>query len=210
MDSRLNFKTVLWITLGSGIYAVATQLFIFSNDLFLGGTSGVSVMLSYFFPNFSSGEILMIINISLMILAVVILGKGMALKTFLGSTLTTCFIGLLDRYTPSDLVLIPNPLLSAVVGASVVAAGSALLFLVDSSSGGTDIIALIIQKYSSIHIGKALLAADVLIVIVGAWISAPIIAVSSVVGLLIKTFGIDWIIGWIRKVGKRTDCGVIP
>lgn len=199
MRGALNFRTVLWITLGSGVYAAATRLFIFASDLFLGGTSGVSVILSHFFPDFSSGEILMIINITLMLLALVILGKGMAVKTFLGSTLTTCFIGLLDRYVPSGLILISNPLLSAVVGASLVAAGSALLFLVDSSSGGTDIIALIIQKYSSIHIGKALLAADVLIVLVGAWISEPVIAVSSVAGLLIKTFGIDWVIGWIRK-----------
>lgn len=202
MKGSLNFAALLRITLGSAVYAAATQLFIFSNDLFLGGTSGVSVILSHFFPEFSSGEILMIINITLMILALVILGRGMAVKTFLGSTLTTCFIGLLDRYVPAGVVLIPDPLLSAVVGASIVAAGSALLFLVDSSSGGTDIIALIIQKYSSIHIGKALLAADVLIVVVGAWISPPMIAVSSVVGLLIKTFGIDWIIGWIRNRKK--------
>jgi uncharacterized membrane-anchored protein YitT (DUF2179 family) len=134
MRGGLNFETILRITFGSAVYAAATQLFIFSNNLFLGGTSGVSVILSHFFPGFSSGEILMIINITLMVLAVVILGKGMAVKTFLGSTLTTCFIGLLDRYVPAEPVLISNPLLSAVVGASVVAAGSALLFLVDEKS----------------------------------------------------------------------------
>ncbi|MBR1972500.1 MAG: YitT family protein [Oscillospiraceae bacterium] len=195
-------KTLLLIILGSLVYAVATQLFIFSNSLFLGGTSGVSVILNHFLPGISSGEFLMGINIGLMLLAVILLGKGMAVKTFLGSTFTTVFIGMLDKIFSGTGPLIANPVLSAVIGAGIVAAGSALLFYVDSSSGGTDIIALIIRKYSDIHIGRALLAADVAIVVVGACISEPLIAVASVIGLLIKTFGIDFIIAAIRKTRK--------
>lgn len=201
---KVDGKTLGRITLGSAVYAVATQLFIFSNDLFLGGTSGVSVILNHFYPELSSGQILMMINVSLMMLALVVLGKGMAVKTFLGSTMTTIFIGVLDSWTPDSVVLIENPILSAIVGASLVAAGSAILFAVDSSSGGTDILALIIQKYSHIHIGKALLAADVMIVVVGACISSPVTAAASVLGLLIKTFGIDWIFGFMKN-GKAAE-----
>lgn len=201
-DIKKEGKTLLWIILGSLVYAVATQLFIFSNGLFLGGTSGVSVILNHFLPGISSGEFLLGINMSLMVLAVVLLGKGMAAKTFLGSTFTTLFIGLMDKVFSETGPLIANPLMSAVIGASVVAAGSVLLFSVDSSSGGTDIIALIIRKYSNIHIGRALLAADVAIVIVGACVSPPLVAIASVVGLLIKTFGIDFIIAAVGKIKK--------
>lgn len=196
---KIDLKTLLLITLGSAIYAAATQLFIFSNSLFLGGTSGVSVILNHFFPHFSSGEFLMLINISLMLLALFILGKSMAAKTFIGSTLTTLFIGILEHMVPQQTPLISNSILSALIGASAVAIGSAILFYVDSSSGGTDIIALIIQKYSSFPIGKALLVTDILIVIVGACISQPLIAVASVIGLIIKTFGIDIVIGAVNK-----------
>ena len=143
-----------------------------------------------------------LLSVLCVVLAVILLGKGMAVQTSLGSTFTTVFIWMLDKIFSGTGPLIANPVLSAVLGASIVAAGSALLFYVDSSSGGTDIIALIIRKYSDIHIGRALLAADVAIVVVGACISEPLIAVASVIGLLIKTFGIDFIIAVIQRTRK--------
>ena len=77
------------------------------------------------------------------------------------------------------------------------------MFYVDSSSGGTDIIALIIKKYSNIQIGKALLITDVLIMIVGGILSGLSLFLSSFLGLLIKTLGIDLVIGMIKA--KRFD-----
>ena len=66
-----------------------------------------------------------------------------------------------------DTFFIENLYLSAIAGALIIAFASAILFYVDSSSGGTDIIALIIKKYSDINIGNALLITDILIVIAG-------------------------------------------
>lgn len=198
-----SLKTLFLIALGSAVYAAATQFFIFSNNLFLGGTSGLSVILSHFFPHFSSGEFLMIINISLMVLALIILGRGMAVKTLIGSTFTTVFIGILEKTAPQNAPFVPNPILSALIGASLIAVGSALLFYIASSSGGTDIIALIIKKYSSIRIGRALLIADVLIVVIGALVSPLSVAVASVIGLLVKTLGIDAVTGFIVRAKNR-------
>ncbi len=73
------------------------------------------------------------------------------------------------------------------------------MFYVDSSSGGTDIIALIVRKFSRLQIGKALLITDVLIVIIGGVLSSYTILFSSVLGLLIKTLGIDLVIHFIKK-----------
>ena len=73
------------------------------------------------------------------------------------------------------------------------------MFYVDSSSGGTDVIALIIKKYSSIQIGKALLVTDVFIVIVGGLLSGITVFLSSLIGMLIKTLGIDFVIAIIKK-----------
>ena len=85
----------------------------------------------------------------------------------------------------------------------IVAVGSTILFAVNSSSGGTDIIALIIQKYSRISIGKALLIADILIVVMGILTFHWTVAVASVLGLLIKTFGIDFLIHRYNKMKQR-------
>lgn len=193
-----GIKAYSLIFLGSILYAASTLLFIFPHGLLLGGTSGISVILDSFLP-FSPGNILMVINSFLIVLAFVILGKEMGTKTLVGSVLTTVCIGLLEDVLVLETPMIGNGYWSAAVGAAVIAVASGILFYVDSSSGGTDVIALIIKKYSDIQIGKALLIADVLIVIAGGILSGSVIFFSSVLGLLVKTFGIDLVIATIQK-----------
>ena len=191
-------KDFLLIFAGSVLYGASTVLFIFPHSLLLGGTSGVSVILESFLP-YSAGNILMIINFSLLALAFLILGKGMAVKTLIGSVLTTLFIGSFEKLFVSESCLISNPFLSALAGAAVIAVASGIMFYIDSSSGGTDIVALIDQKFSSIRIGIALLITDILIVLVGGALSGFTILCASSLGLLVKTFGIDFVIARIKK-----------
>ncbi len=194
-------KEYIFILTGSVLFALSTVLFIFPLSIILGGTSGISVILEAFIP-FSPGTILMIINFLLIILAFVVLGKNMAVKTLVGSVLTTIFIGAFEKILVFDKPLIPNIFVSAAVGAIVISIASGMLFYVDSSSGGTDIIALIVKKFSGINIGKATLVADILIVIIGGGLSGIIIFVGSFMGLIIKTFGIDFVISVIKKKCK--------
>ena len=193
-------KTVAAIALGSAVYSIALHYFIFPHDVLLGGTGGVSVLLSRYIPGLSAEAYLVIINTALMLVALAVLGKSMAGKTMLGSLFTTLFVGALDSVCNGHSPLVENVFLSAVLGAVIVAAGSTILFAVDSSSGGTDIIALIIKKFSSISIGRALLIADVLIVLLGILSFDGTVAVASVIGLLIKTFGIDLLIHWLQRL----------
>lgn len=187
------------IFVGSVLYAVSTVLFIFPNDLLLGGTSGISVILTAFLP-FSPGAILMIINFTLIVFAFAVLGKNMAIKTLVGSVLTTFFVGALERPLAFDKALVQSPYISALVGAILIAIASGIMFFVDSSSGGTDIIALIVRKFSGIGIGKALLLTDILIVLVGGALGGITLLFSSFLGLLVKTLGIDLVIWIIKKI----------
>lgn len=127
----------------------------------------------------------------------------MAVKTFIGTTLTTVFVGIIEKIYGNSTILISNIFLSAIIGATLIAFASGIMFYVKSSSGGTDIIALIVRKYSNINIGKALLITDFLIVIIGGGLSGYVILLSSFIGLLIKTFGIDFIIRIIENIKKR-------
>jgi len=199
---KINIKKLiielLCIVLGSVLYAVSTILFIFPQKLLLGGTSGISVILEEFLP-FSPGTILMVINFLLILLAFIILGKSMAFKTLIGSVLTTVFIGVFEEIIVFQNPLIKSPYLSASIGAVIIAVASGVMFYVDSSSGGTDIIALIVRKFSHIDIGKALLITDILIVLIGGGISGWVILFSSLLGLFIKTMGIDFVISLIKK-----------
>lgn len=188
----------LLIILGSAMYALSTALFIFPGGLLLGGTSGVSVILTKFLP-FSPGIILMVINFALIFLAFAVLGLGMGIKTIAGSAFTAAFIALFEKLFSIKSAPVSNPFLSTVIGAVIIAAASGIMFYVKSNSGGTDIIALIVQKFSGIQIGRALLITDVLIVIVGGIVSGFTILLSSAVGLLVKTLGIDFVIRLIKK-----------
>ena len=201
---KQQILTYFLIILASCFYAIGTVCFIFPNGLLLGGTSGISVILQSVLP-FSPGTILVIINILLMITAFFVLGRDMAIKTFVGSLATTLLIGLAEQIIILDKPIIENYYFSALVGASIIAVASGIMFYVDSSSGGTDIIALIVKKYSTLQIGKALLVTDLLIVIVGGILSGLELALSSLLGLLVKTLGIDFVIALVKRFVKRRE-----
>ncbi len=195
--NRYFFRDIIFIIAGSMLYAASTVLFIFPHLLLLGGTSGISVILEGIL-NISPGTILMVINLLLTVVAFIILGRDMAYKTLIGSLLTTVFIGLFEKLWGST-AFIKSPLISVLLGAALIAVASGVMFYVDSSSGGTDIIALLVKKFSTVNIGKALLITDISIVIAGGIISGIKILIFSFVGLLIKTLGIDFVIFLIKK-----------
>lgn len=195
---KREILSYIFIIFGSLLYALSTVLFIFPKSLLLGGTSGISVILNSF-VDFSPGMILTIINTLLLVLAFVILGREIAVKTLVGSVATTISVASVEKLIVLEKPLINNPYISAVIGAAIIAIASGIMFYCNSSSGGTDIVALIVRKYSSIDIGKSLLITDVLIVIIGGLLSGITVFISSFLGLLIKTFGIDFVISKIKK-----------
>ena len=135
----------------------------------------------------------------------IILGKEMAVKTTIGSSLTTLAVGIFEKIFTFQKPLIDNAYASAIIGAIIIALASGIMFYINSSSGGTDIIALIVKKFSNIKIGKALLLTDFLIVIVGGILSGITILISSFLGLLIKTFGIDAIISVFKNFRSKAQ-----
>lgn len=198
-----NFiKEYTMIFIGGILYGLSTILFIFPHSVSLGGTSGVAVILASFIP-LSPATFSVIINTLLLVLALIILGKSMAIKTLIGSLITTISIALFEIIF-KNAILIPSPLVSGIIGALIIAIASAFMFYVDSSSGGTDIIALIIKKFCNIQIGKALLLSDFLIVVVGGILAGWQMAIYSFVGFLVKVLGIDLFIKIIKRFYKNT------
>ena len=202
MKKQLLNKTSIFeyflITVGSVLYGISTTLFIFPDGLLLGGTSGISVILTKFI-SVSPGTISIIINFSLIFLAFAVLGISMGIRTIVGSSLTAAFIGIFEKLFSIESAPVSNPFLSTLIGAVIIAIASGIMFYVKSNSGGTDILALIVQKFSGIQIGRALLVTDVLIVIIGGIISGWTIFFSSSLGLLVKALGIDLVIRLIKK-----------
>lgn len=193
-----HISEYLLIILYSLVYAVSTLLFVFPHSLLLGGTSGISVILESV-TRLSPGSMLMVINTALIAVAFFLLGKEMGTKTMIGSLATSTFIGVLEPLLTFENAVIPNLFVSAAVGAGLIAVASSGLFHIRSSSGGTDVLALILKKYTGIQAGRALLITDILIVIIGGLLANTALFLSSLLGLLIKTTGIDMMTSAIQK-----------
>ncbi len=160
-------KEYLLIALGLFIYSIGWTLFLIPNGLVGGGITGVSAIL-YYLTGFPVSYSYFIINILLLIIAVMILGKGFGIKTIFAITVVSFFLKFLPGAIPPELIqdiAIGNgKLLSALIGGVAVGVGIALTFTQGGSSGGTDIIALIINKYRNISPGKLILLMDIIIV----------------------------------------------
>ena len=193
----------LLILVYSLLYALSTLLFVFPHSLLLGGTSGISVILESV-TRLTPGSMLMAINTALIAVAFFLLGKEMGTKTLIGSLATSTFIGLLEPLLTFREAVIPNLFLSAFVGAGLIAIASSGLFYIKSSSGGTDVLALILRKYTGFQTGRALLITDILIVIVGGLLADQTLFLSSLMGLLVKTTGIDMMTSVLQKHPLRS------
>lgn len=169
---------------GSLLYALATCIFIIPNNVVLGGTSGLSIILQHFFVNISSEQFITIFNVLLMILAFAILGRKVAFGTFFGSLFTTLFVFVLDFWDFSGVMI--NPIVATLVGAGLIGVASSILFFNDASSGGTDIIALIIKNFSKIDISKALFISDIVLALASFLVYGVKGGLLSLFGFLVK------------------------
>jgi uncharacterized membrane-anchored protein YitT (DUF2179 family) len=159
-------KAYVFISLGLFIYVVGWVAFLMPNHLVGGGVSGISALVQYA-TGFPVSYTYFIINAFLLLLALKILGKGFGAKTIYGVVLTTALFQVLPATLPADLIadLSENgKLISALIGGALTGAGIGIVFNQGGSSGGTDIVALIINKYRNISPGRIILSIDMVII----------------------------------------------
>ena len=127
----------------------------------------------------------------LLLIGMIILGRKFAATTAYCSILLSVTLSLLERICPMTQPLTDQPMLELCFAIALPALGSAVLFNIGSSSGGTDIIAMILKKYSSFDIGHALLASDILITIAGFFVFDIKTGLYSLLGLTVRSFMVD-------------------
>lgn len=194
------------MTLGTVLMSVSVYFFQVPNDFTIGGVAGLAIVLSQFTP-LSQAIWMAIFNVALLVVGLIILGRHCTIRTVYCSLLYTGLIALLEAVVPLDGPLTDQPLLELVYAILLVGFGGALLFNCGSSSGGTDIVALILKKYTRINVGMALLVIDLLIVCVSIFAFDSIkIALYSFLGLFAKSFLLD---GVIESIGKTKHITII-
>lgn len=183
----------LIMTLGCVMVAVGIYFFKLPNGFATGGVSGLATVLSPM-VSIPTPTIIFIINIFLLVVGFVFLGKANGVRTVFCTLLYSGIMILLEQLVPVSAPLTDQPLLELVYGIMLVGVGSALIFRFGASTGGTDIVALILRKYTSLDVGKSLLAVDSLISFSSFFVFGVKIGLFSLAGLFAKSFLVDGVI----------------
>lgn len=187
-------KSFLLINLGLVLTAAGIHFFKVPNNFATGGVSGLAIVISHFFPGVSVGPLMMIINIVLLMAGFALIGATFGSKTVYSSFALSGMVWLLDKLFPLSKPLTGDTMLELAFAIILPAVGSAIVFNQNASTGGTDIVAKVLNKLTSIDIGKALLLADFLITVAAGLVFGIRIGMYSFLGMLMKGFLIDTVI----------------
>lgn len=178
------------ITAASLILVVGVYFFKFPNHFSFGGVTGMAVVLSAVTP-FTAGTLNFVINMILLVFGFIFLGKSFGIKTVYVSILTSVGLSALEKMYPMSKPLTNEPVLELIFAIVLPAVSSAILFNIGASGGGTDILAMILKKYTPVNIGTALFLVDLLITVEACFIFDAQTGLCSLCGLLAKSLVID-------------------
>ena len=178
------------ITVSIWIMVVGIYFFKFPNNFSFGGVTGFSSVVSRL-TGMNASDFTFIVNTGLLVMGFLFLGTDVGIKTVYASMLMSFSLSALDRFVPLAGTITDQPMLELIFAIFLPAIGSAILFNIGASSGGTDIIAMIIRKYSTMNISTALLFTDLIVVIVSFLIFDVRTGLCSILGLFAKTLLID-------------------
>ena len=193
-----HLKNFALLTGSTLIMAVGIYFFKFANNFTFGGITGFAVLVAKFTP-LSASDFSFIANMLLLIIGLFVLGKKFAAQTAYSSILLSVTLSGLERIYPMSHPLTNEPLLELIFAIVLPAIGSAILFNIGASSGGTDVIAMILKKYTSVDIGKGLLASDILFTIAGFFVFDIKTGLYSLLGLTMRSTLIDSLIESLNR-----------
>lgn len=183
-------KEYVLLTLASVLMIISTWLFKYPNNFTFGGITGLSIVLSRIFE-VPASTLNLVMNAVLLVIGVVVLGKGFAGKTLYVTIFFTVGLSLLDKIKPITKPLTDEPVIELLFAVAIPAVASAILFNMDASSGGTDIVAMLLKKYTTMEIGTAIFAVDIIITL-SAFVAFDFATgLYSVTGLMAKTLIMD-------------------
>ena len=171
--------------------AVGTYFFKFPNHFSTGGVTGLAVVLSRLLPGMSTATINTVINLVFLAVGFVVLDRAFGIRTVYCSLLFSGLVQLLEWAVPLSGPLTDEKLLELFFAVILPAIGAAILFNLEASSGGTDIAAMILKKYTSLDTGMALLCSDVAIAASALLVFDVTTGLFSLLGLMLKSVLID-------------------
>lgn len=195
---RKTVNEYLLCVFGAFLVALGVYFFKFPNNFSTGGVSGISIILGNYFGLSSASFIAAVINGIMLVLGFAMVGRNCGVKTVIGTATLSGVLMLFEYLIPMNAPLTDQPLLELIFAILLPAVGSAILFNCDGSTGGTDIIAMILSKYTRMNIGTSLMISDAGITMLS-FLFGVKTGLFSILGLAMKTFFIDSVIDGINQ-----------
>jgi uncharacterized membrane-anchored protein YitT (DUF2179 family) len=196
-----TLKSYFWITIGSLLVAMGISFFLIPADLATGGITGLAMVIHALVPVISIGNALIVLNILLFIVGFLTIGRAFGGKTIYASVVLTGIIYIFDTFLVLEAPLVNDLIVNLIVGILVSGVGLGVVFNQNASTGGTDIIAKVLNKYFNIEIGKSLLIADFVVVSLAAFSFGIELAIYAFLGIIFNGLIIDSVIeGFNMKV----------
>ena len=201
-----DLRFFLFLNAGLFLTALGIELFKTPNNFAFGGTSGLSIILATLFPRWNVSAFMWVVNLALVVLGFALLGRKSMGWTVYSSFALSFYVSLCEWLFPLTAPMTGDTFLEFCFAVLLPALGSAIVFNVGASTGGTDILAMILQKYTSLEIGRALLVSDLGIVLVGALLYGARTGMYCILGMVLKCTVVD---SAIESLNLRKVCTII-
>ncbi|PKK39741.1 hypothetical protein ABB02_01082 [Clostridiaceae bacterium JG1575] len=189
-NKKAALKDYIMIALGCILVAIALHFFYFPANLAAGGISGLAIILEELLPFISKANYVLVLNIVFFIIGFIFLGGKFGAKTIFASFFMAGVLEVL-HLTVGDVALTKDIFLNTFYGTLLAAVGMVMVFNYGGSTGGTDIIAKILNKYFHSDLGKSLLVVDFVITLGGFMVFGPEVGLYSLLSVLINGNLID-------------------
>lgn len=184
-------QNAVMVVVGSVFYAVGISLFLEPNNLAPGGVSGIGIMVNYLTP-LSVGAVTLILNIPLMIIGLIKLGRAFAVSTGIGVLLTSVLVDVFSLIKP----ITDDRLLASIAGGAILAVGLALIFKTGATTGGVDIVIRLLRlKFKHIKSGAIMFMIDGTISLLSYFVYRDFdIALYAVLSLIVSSLVMDLVL----------------
>lgn len=185
-----------YVTILAGALLIAIGLYFFwaPSDLAAGGISGLAIVVKAILPRIPIGIIMFALDMMMFVIGFIFLGKSFGVRSLVCSLSVSGIMTVMEGIWPNWQPISEDQLILLLFGAFFIAIGQAVVFSLEASSGGTDIIAKIMSKYSQLNIGMALLIADMAVVLLATFIFGLEKGLYAALGVIIVTQLIDYLI----------------
>lgn len=195
-------KEYTLITIGLALVTIGFYFFLVPNNLAVGGVSGLAIIINLYIPTLTIGAIMLVLNVILFIIGFIVIGSSFGVKTIYSSVGLSGMVWVLETFFPISGSITNDLFLELIFGILIGAVGLGMVFNQNASTGGTDILAKILNKYFHLDIGKALLFADFFITILAVIAFGPKIGMYAMLGVIINGFTIDAVIAGMNICKK--------